>query len=288
MGAADVVPGVSGGTVALLTGIYDRLISNIGIGSRSLGRLARADLRGAIRQLGRVEWGFLIPLGIGLVTAVVLLAGMIEETLIEHPEPMAGLFLGLVAASVLITGRDVEWTPGRLATAGLVGLALFVALGWQGAPIVDPEAPALFGAGAVAICAMVLPGVSGSFLLLMMGMYATLIDIIDDRLLTDAAIFGAGAMFGLACFSTLLTRLLADRPHEVLAVMVGLLLGSTRVLWPWPNGVGVVSQHTDKAISGTGLGWPDATSGLVSPTVLAVAAMALVLVIDRLVQSSDR
>ena len=288
MGAADVVPGVSGGTVALLTGIYDRLIGNIGIGSRSLGRLVRADLRGTIRQLGRVEWGFLIPLGIGLLAAVLLLAGVIEETLIEHPEPMAGLFLGLVAASVLITGRDVEWTPGRLAAAGLVGLALFVALGWQGTPVADPPAPALFGAGAVAICAMVLPGISGSFLLLMMGMYATLIDIIDDRLLADAAIFGAGAVFGLACFSTLLARLLADRPHEVLAVMVGLLLGSTRVLWPWPHGVGVVSHHTDEAVSGTGLGWPDATGDLVAPIVLAGAAIAMVLVIDRLARDSNR
>ena len=288
MGAADVVPGVSGGTVALLTGIYDRLIGNVGIGARSLGRLVRADLRGAIRQLGRVEWSFLIPLGAGLLAAVVLLAGMIEEALIEHPEPMAGLFLGLVAASVLIAGRNVEWTPGRLAATGLVGLALFVALGWQGAPVADPGAPALFGAGAVAICAMVLPGVSGSFLLLMMGMYATLIDIIDDRLLVDAAVFGAGAVFGLACFSTLLARLLADRPHEVLSVMVGLLLGSTRVLWPWPHGVGVVSHHTGEAVSGTGLGWPDAASGLVSPTLLAITAMALVLVIDRLVRGSDR
>ena len=114
MGAADVVPGVSGGTVALLTGIYDRLIGNIGIGSRSLGRLVRADLRGTISQLGRIEWGFLVPLGVGLLAAVFLLAGVIEETLIEHPEPMAGLFLGLVAASVLITGRDVEWTAGCL------------------------------------------------------------------------------------------------------------------------------------------------------------------------------
>ena len=283
-----MVPGVSGGTVALLTGIYDRLIGNIGIGSRSLGRLVRADLRGTISQLGRVEWGFLVPLGVGLLAAVFLLAGVIEETLIEHPEPMAGLFLGLVAASVLITGRDVEWAPGRLAAAGLVGLALFVALGWQGAPVADPEAPALFGAGAVAICAMILPGISGSFLLLMMGMYATLIDIIDDRLLADAAIFGAGAVFGLACFSTLLARLLADRPHEVLAVMVGLLLGSTRVLWPWPHGVGVVSHHTDEAVSGTGLGWPDATGGLVAPIVLAVTAMALVLIIDRLARESSR
>ena len=283
-----MVPGVSGGTVALLTGIYDRLIGNIGIGSHSLGRLVRADLRGTISQLGRVEWGFLVPLGVGLLAAVFLLAGVIEETLIEHPEPMAGLFLGLVAASVLITGRDVEWTAGRLAAAGLVGLALFVALGWQGAPVADPEAPALFGAGAVAICAMVLPGISGSFLLLMMGMYASLIEIIDDRLLIDAAVFGAGAVFGLACFSTLLARLLADRPHEVLAVMVGLLLGSTRVLWPWPHGVGVVSHHTDEAISGSGLGWPDAVGGLVSPIVLAVTAMAMVLVISRLAGASDR
>ena len=283
-----MVPGVSGGTVALLTGIYDRLIGNIGIGSRSLGRLVKADLRGTISQLGRVEWGFLVPLGVGLLAAVFLLAGVIEETLIEHPEPMAGLFLGLVAASVLITGRDVEWTPSRLAAAGLVGLALFVALGWQGAPVADPEAPALFGAGAVAICAMVLPGISGSFLLLMMGMYASLIEIIDDRLLIDAAVFGAGAVFGLACFSTLLARLLADRPHEVLAVMVGLLLGSTRVLWPWPHGVGVVSHHTDEAISGSGLGWPDAVGGLVSPIVLAVTAMAMVLVISRLAGDSDR
>ena len=283
-----MVPGVSGGTVALLTGIYDRLIGNIGIGSRSLGRLVRADLRGTISQLGRVEWGFLVPLGVGLLAAVFLLAGVIEETLIEHPEPMAGLFLGLVAASVLITGRDVEWAPGRLAAAGLVGLALFVALGWQGAPVADPEAPALFGAGAVAICAMVLPGISGSFLLLMMGMYASLIDIIDNRLLADAAIFGAGAVFGLACFSTLLARLLADRPHEVLAVMVGLLLGSTRVLWPWPHGVGVVSHHPDEAVSGTGLGWPDAAGGLVAPIVLAVTAMALVLIIDRLARDSSR
>ena len=283
-----MVPGVSGGTVALLTGIYDRLIGNIGIGSRSLGRLVKADLRGTFSQLGRVEWGFLVPLGVGLLAAVFLLAGVIEETLIEHPEPMAGLFLGLVAASVLITGRDVEWTPSRLAAAGLVGLALFVALGWQGAPVADPEAPALFGAGAVAICAMILPGISGSFLLLMMGMYASLIEIIDDRLLIDAAVFGAGAVFGLACFSTLLARLLADRPHEVLAVMVGLLLGSTRVLWPWPHGVGVVSHHTDEAVSGSGLGWPDAVGGLVSPIVLAVTAMAMVLVISRLAGDSDR
>lgn len=282
MGAADVVPGVSGGTVALLTGIYDRLIANIGNGARVLGRLAMGDARGAVRNLAQIQWGFLVPLGVGLLGAVVLLAGIIEDALVDHPEPMAGLFLGLVAASVVVAGRDVAWTAARLATAGLVGLALFVALGWQGAPVADPSAPALFGAGAVAICAMVLPGVSGSFLLLMMGMYATIIDIIDDRLLSDALVFGTGALLGLACFSTLLSRLLAERPHEVLAAMVGLLVGSTRVLWPWPHGVGVVSHHGGQSVDGTGLGWPDTAGGLVSPSLLALVAVVVVLGLDHL------
>ncbi len=282
MGAADVVPGVSGGTIALLTGIYDRLIGSVHDGARVLGRLVRGDLRGAVRQLVRVDWGFLVPLLIGLLGAVVLLAGVIEDALVDHPEPMAGLFLGLVATSVVVTRRGVAWTGGRLVTAGIVGVALFVALGWQGAPVADPSALALFAAGAVAICAMVLPGISGSFLLLMLGMYATVIDIIDERLLADAAVFGLGAILGLACFSTLLARLLAERSDDVLAVLVGLLLGSIRVLWPWPHGVGVVSRHADHVVGGTGLGWPDTTGGLVAPTVLAVVAVVVVLGVERL------
>ena len=282
MGAADVVPGVSGGTVALLTGIYDHLIESIHGGSRALGRLLRFDIGGAVRQLARVDWRFLVPLFVGLLGAVVLLAGVIEDALVDHPEPMAGLFLGLVAASVVVAQRGVAWTSGRLAVAGFVGSALFIALGWQGAPVTDPSAPALFASGAVAICAMVLPGISGSFLLLMLGMYATVIEVIDERLLGDAAVFGAGAVVGLACFSTVLARLLADRPDDVLAVMVGLLLGSVRVLWPWPHGVGVVSRHADHAVGGTGLGWPDTANGLVAPVLLAVGAAAFVLGIDHL------
>jgi len=115
-----------------------------------------------------------------------------------------------------------------------------------------------------------------------MGMYATMIDIIDDRLLSDALVFGTGALLGLACFSTLLSRLLAERPHEVLAAMVGLLVGSTRVLWPWPHGVGVVSHHGGQSVDGTGLGWPDTAGGLVSPSLLALVAVVVVLGLDHL------
>ena len=114
MGAADVVPGVSGGTLALLFGIYERLLDAIRSASRALGRFARGDLRGGLRQLGEIDWWFLVPLLVGLLTTVVLLAGVIEDALVDHPEPMAGLFLGLVVASVLVTRRNVAWTPGRL------------------------------------------------------------------------------------------------------------------------------------------------------------------------------
>lgn len=282
MGAADVVPGVSGGTVALLTGIYDRLISSVGDGARGLGLLVRGDLRRAVRQLRQLDWTFIIPLLVGLLGAVVLLAGVIEGALIDYPEPMAGLFLGLVAASVMVAQRDVAWTVGRLVATGIVGLTLFVVLGWQGPPVSDPSALALFASGAVAICAMVLPGISGSFLLLMLGMYATVIDIVDDRMLTDALIFGAGAVVGLSCFSTVLSRLLDERADDVLAVMVGLLLGSARVLWPWPHGVGVVSRHADDAVGGASLGWPDTAGGLVVPALLAGLAVVVVLIVERL------
>ena len=195
---------------------------------------------------------------------------------------MAGLFLGLVAASVMVAQRDVAWTVGRLVATGIVGLTLFVVLGWQGPPVSDPSALALFASGAVAICAMVLPGISGSFLLLMLGMYATVIDIVDDRMLTDALIFGAGAVVGLSCFSTVLSRLLDERADDVLAVMVGLLLGSARVLWPWPHGVGVVSRHADDAVGGASLGWPDTAGGLVVPALLAGLAVVVVLIVERL------
>ena len=284
MGAADLVPGVSGGTVALLTGIYNRLIVNIDNGGKAIRRLIRGDLRGAVRQFTRIDWGFLIPLLIGLLAAVVLLASVIENALVEHPEPMAGLFMGLVGASVIVVQKDVNWTARRVTIAGAIGMALFVALGWQSAPLDEPSAAALFVSGAIAICAMVLPGISGSFLLLMLGMYTAMLDIVDDRMIIEAAIFGGGALVGLVCFSTLLARLLADHPDEVLAAMVGLLLGSVRVLWPWPNGVGVAGRHVEESMEGTSVGWPDAASGLVVPTLLAASMVVVVLSVERLVR----
>jgi len=112
-----------------------------------------------------------------------------------------------------------------------------------------------------------------------------MIQVVDDRMVVDAATFGAGALIGLACFSALLARLLARRHDDVMAVMVGLLMGSLRVLWPWPHGVGVVSRHAEEVVDGATLSWPEATDSWAGPTLLAALALAVVLLVDRLARS---
>ena len=280
MGAANIVPGVSGGPLALMFGIYERLITAISDGAGSVVRFARGDVRGGIDRLKSVEWGLLLPLAGGALVTVVLLAGLLESGLEDHPEAMAGLFLGLVVASIVVSWRLPNWDGPRLALMAAVGVVLFTALGWQAGPVADPSPLVLFVAGAVAICAMILPGLSGSFLLLMFGMYETILAVIDDRMIGDAVVFGVGAVLGLALFASLLTRLLERHHDTMLAVLIGLMIGSLRVLWPWPNGVGVIGDTADTSIPGTGLEWPPA-GDLPVPLLLAAAAFAVVLAVDR-------
>ncbi|MEC8068292.1 MAG: DUF368 domain-containing protein, partial [Actinomycetota bacterium] len=243
MGAADVVPGVSGGTIALIVGIYETLIDQVRAGAKALGMLVRGNLRGFWKQVRELDVTFLLPLAIGILLAVGGLASVLETQLEENPEEMAGLFFGLVAASVLI-GWDLisARTSTHLAVVLLVAVAIFFGLGFQSGPVTDPSPVVLVGAGALAICAMILPGISGSFILLMIGMYAAVIGAVDDRAFGDLALVGTGAVVGLALFSTLLGWLLDHHGDTVMAAMVGLMLGSLRVLWPWPNGVGVISE----------------------------------------------
>ena len=218
-----------------------------------------------------------MPLVIGILIAVVTLASVIVTQLEENPEEMAGIFFGLVAASTVIAWRLLkERTSRRLMVMVGIAFIVFVMLGWQAGPVADPSPLAFLGAGMVAICAMILPGISGSFLLLMLGMYGAVIHAVDDRAFGDAAVFAIGAVVGLALFSTLLGWLLDSAFDWVMAVLVGLMLGSLRVLWPWPNGVGVISENDDEIVSGTALDWP-AGDEWVGPTALAIVAAAVVL-----------
>jgi len=269
MGAANIVPGVSGGTMALVMGIYERLIHSIRVGSGALGTLLRGRWSDARRRLGEVDWRFLLVLGAGILVASVALAAVIERLLEDHPAETAALFFGLVLASILIAWRLIRTHDlMRYAVMAGVAIAAFLLLGLSSGEITDPAVWMFFLAGAVAIIAMILPGVSGSFLLLMMGMYEAVIAVINDRDLMLLAVFGIGAVLGLAAFSTLLDRLLRDHHDTVMAALVGLMAGSLRVLWPWPDGV-------DTAI----LAAPPAGEWLV-PLLLAVVGFAAVMAIS--------
>lgn len=273
MGAADVVPGVSGGTVALVFGIYHRLIEAIRTGSSALGRFLRLDWRAAVEHLRQVEWVFLLPLLAGIAAAVLTLSGVIGHLLEEHAEAMSGLFLGLVAGSVvvaweLLQRRDLR----RIGVLALAAVATFVLLGLtegtteeSAAAVTDPALWAYLGAGALAICAMILPGISGSFLLVMIGMYGPVLDAVNERDLLPVAAVAIGCVGGLALFSQVLHWALNVHYDTVMAALIGLMLGSVRVLWPWPDGV-----------ESTALGAPG--DPVAVPVVLAVIGLALVVV----------
>ena len=283
MGAADVVPGVSGGTIAVVLGIYERLLGAVrGIAAAAGLLLRRGDRRRCLGRVKAVDWWLLLPLLAGILGTIMLLASVIETQLEERPETMAGLFCGLVAASAVSACRLFDWRGGvPLGLMAVSAAATFALLGLQSGPVADPSLPVLAGAGAVAVCAMILPGISGAFLLLMLGMYGAVINIVTDTRYLDAAVFATGAAVGLALFATLLGWLLDSARNPVMAVLVGLMAGSLRVLWPWPNGVGVISRHTDEIVSGTGLAWP-AAHQWPAPAIAAVIGFAAVLLVTRL------
>ncbi len=281
MGAADIVPGVSGGTVALVLGIYERLIGNVRAGAHALRHLVTGDLAACREALRSVEWVWLGSLLLGILAAVAALASVLERLLEEQPVRMAALFLGLVAGSVWVALRLIGRLD-RVAVALLlgVGVGLFLVLGLRtdtsaaddAAEIVTEPLWAFFGAGAIAICAMILPGISGSFILVMLGMYTEVLGAVNDRDVASLGVFALGCVVGLALFSTLLHWLLEHHHDRVMAAMVGLMLGSTRVLWPWPNGT---ETTTLAAPSGD----------VVVPVLLAIAGATLVVGVERLART---
>ncbi|NNF87216.1 MAG: DUF368 domain-containing protein [Acidimicrobiia bacterium] len=276
MGSADVVPGVSGGTVALIVGIYPRLISNIRRGAGVLSAFVRLRFSEGFERLRSIEWGFLLPLLAGMAVALVSLARLIEHFLEDYPVELSALFFGLVFASVFVAGKMVSnWDRLRMVTFIVVAVGAFFLLGLRSGEAENPATWIFFVAGAVAICAMILPGVSGSFLLLMLGMYEAVLAAVNDREYLVLLLVILGAVVGLALFSSVLHWALDSYHDLVMAAITGLLLGSLRVLWPWPNG-----------IDGPELSGPIADE-FAAPFLLAVVGAGLVFLITRLGTDSE-
>ncbi|UGY92236.1 DUF368 domain-containing protein [Streptomyces gobiensis] len=241
IGAAEVVPGVSGGTVALIIGVYEKLIGGAGNITTAV-RYGLTDLprgRGTARaaaELRKVDWGVIFPLMIGMAAALVLGAKLIAPLVEDHQQYAYALFFGLVLASLWIpfTHSGRRWTPANYALALLVAAGAFLLTGLPPANgTVSPVS--IFLGGSVAICALVLPGLSGSFILLTLGLYEPVIDAANNRDLGLLAAFGLGCLVGLALFVKLLKWLLEHHHHLTLVVMTGLMAGSLRALWPWQD-----------------------------------------------------
>ncbi|MFY1635226.1 DUF368 domain-containing protein [Solwaraspora sp. WMMB335] len=239
IGVAEAVPGVSGGTIALVTGVYERLIASAGHLISAI-RLAVSDVprrQGWARsreQFQQVHWGVVIPLAVGMLPGLLIAARLLEPMLEEHPEQTRGLFFGLVLASVLVPVSMIgrPWRGRDVFAVAAAAVAAFVLTGLPSASI-DPSPPVVLLAAAVAVCALVLPGVSGSFLLLTVGLYEPTIEAVNDRDFGYLAIFAAGMIIGLTLFVKLLQWLLEHHRRVTLAVMTGVILGSLRALWPW-------------------------------------------------------
>ncbi|MCC5873322.1 MAG: DUF368 domain-containing protein [Gammaproteobacteria bacterium] len=231
MGIAELVPGVSGGTIAFITGIYQELLATIrSYDHRLLALLLRRQWR-AVWEQGNV--GFVLVLLFGMASSLVSLAAVVQWLFVAHEILIWSFFFGLITASVVFVGHAVTpWTSTRwlLATLGLVLGMTFSQLG--GLPPTDGGWLTL-ASGALAICAWMLPGVSGSFVLLILGQYQRVIRAISELDLTFLAIFGAGCVLGLLLFSRLLTWLLRHFYGATLALLCGVMAGSLQRLWPW-------------------------------------------------------
>jgi len=252
IGLAEIVPGVSGGTIALIVGVYDALIDGAGHLARGVARFVADGLRGrslapAVGHFRSVRWAVVLPIGIGMLAAIVAGAAVLAPLVEGYPTATRAVFAGLIAASLIVPARMVggRWSAREYALGLLAAVATFLLTGLPQAPDQDPALWVVAIAAAIAVCALVLPGVSGSYLLLTVGMYAPTLAAVNDRNIAYLGVFVLGAILGLGIFVSGLQWLLAHRRRVTLVIMTGLMVGSLRALWPWQDDTGGVLAPGD-------------------------------------------
>jgi putative membrane protein len=295
MGAADVVPGVSGGTVALLVGIYQRLIRVITRIDRHLLSLVRQRKFSA--ALEYIDWKFVVSLGAGLATGFVVTIKLLARYLEEESTRslILAAFFGMVIAAIVVVAQMIRHTGRRqgilLPVMAVLGLAVslgifFLQLGREHAAA-DPSLPWLFLCGSIAICAMILPGISGALMLILLGVYESLVGKIKALLqfedvtanLVVCVSFGLGAACGLMLFSRLLRRLLDHHPGPTLTFLCGLMAGSLPLLWPFQvNTTPQIEDIKERIYQPV---WPETLDArFFQHVAVAVTALLAVLLVD--------
>jgi len=295
MGASDIVPGVSGGTMALILGIYEELIDSI----RMIGQpeFFRAALKFRIKEaLSILNWQFMLAISLGIGLAILTLSHLLEQLLVNQPVYLWSFFFGLVLASVLMVRKRIKrWTP-RLGAVLVIGaLASFVLVGLV--PARTPESWwFLFLSGALAICAMILPGISGAFILVLLGKYEYVLGAVNGRDIFTLALVAAGALVGLVTFAQILSWLFKKYHDGTIALLLGLMIGSLRKVWPWKldeawlthaDGSFVLDSFGERIVTQQADILPEMANRadineFVFAVVLAVVGFGLIMLLDRL------
>ncbi len=284
MGAADVVPGVSGGTMAFIMGVYRHLIDAVKSFDVELVRLL---LQRKIKEsVAHTHLPFLAALGSGIVLSVLVLSGGVEWALEHQRVLLFAFFFGLVCASVISLASKIEWNVAELIWFALGAAAAWVIVGMLATP--TPDAPWMaFVAGSIGITAMILPGISGSFILLLLGQYANVIGAINDlkggdlQALVTLVPFGLGMVVGIMLFSRLLSWLLDRFYLATVATMTGFITGSLRKIWPFKGDVIQSLQKEDELIEIRANALPDLETPQLWPAIgLAVVGFIAITLID--------
>ncbi len=231
MGAADVVPGVSGGTIAFISGIYEELIDSINNVKPSLLSVWKKE--GFKAFWNKLNGNFLIALFIGIFISVLSLAKLLSYLLENKPVLLWSFFFGLVLASIFLVGKEIK----KWSAATVIMLLLGAAVAYYITELPPNEnvdsLPYLFLSGALAICAMILPGISGAFILVLLGSYKTILDAVHERDIKMIVTVGLGAIVGLLSFARLLKWMFKNYRNTTLAILTGFILGSLNKIWPW-------------------------------------------------------
>ena len=281
MGAADVVPGVSGGTIAFILGIYTKLINAIkSFDLVWVESFFKFDIKAVIT---RPHFVFLIPLGIGIFFALMFFTRVVPLPVLirTHPEPVYGLFFGLISGSVFVLLKHT----GSINLRGYVALIMGVFIGaiiFNLVPVQTPEESwFIFLAGALSICAMILPGISGSFILLILNKYAYIFNAIGHFKFSVLVPFGLGALIGLVLFSRFLSYLLKAYYQATIMVITGMLLASLWVIWPFQQRSYEILHGKKYLIHSEPYLPASMTTDLLMPSILALSGMILVVGINR-------
>lgn len=282
MGAADVVPGVSGGTIAFISGIYEELITSINTINLELFKILKQ--KGFKAFWGKVNGNFLLALFAGIFISVFSLAKFLSWLLENEPILLWAFFFGLVFASVLFVGKEIKKWSLLTVIVFLTGAILaFIITELPPNENVD-SLPYLLLSGALAVCAMILPGISGAFILVLLGSYKTILDAVHERDVKIVITVAIGAVFGLLSFARLLKWMFTHYKNLTLALLTGFILGSLNKIWPWKK---VLDTKTfgDKTITTNDMNvWPGSYEGenqVVFAIILAIIGFSLIFILEK-------